>query len=857
MTRILATVLLLLGGVQQLVLANQIVVQSTREATPCPLFCDCFYSNASVVCSMQDGHFPPDLPKDTQSLALRPLSSKIRFLFLHNFFAASSNPTYSFLRHFELSFEKDRDQRAKIRIHQGAFPQTRFPSLENFQLTGGSLQSLSSTFLNDAPPLVSVDLHDNEISSLQPTSFAPIRSSLENLNLSYNLLESVGSETFSSLTMIIRLDLSYNKISSIHYKAFSKMTRLAELYLQGNQLVNLGSLSTVDPSPLIQWPMSLAVLDLSNNKQLHQFPVSMFVTSHRLNTLRLNDLALNMTEQHFSNSLRPLSKSLKNLELNNSTMSKVLITSRPFRGFHFERLSLIGNNLTSLNFLAAPDVLVETLFIDNNRLSCVCLANSTINRSLKYLSATKNQITVMGNDHLQSFPGIRFLNVSMNEINKVNESAFSSLSLLRVLDLSSNKLQELPRTAFLANSFPQVQRQYVSMPSSDPLVVPKLSQVRLRVHNNPFHCNADLLWLKELYDRSMADKMNEEPVNEPHCATPYPPHPFSKLAVSSFKSYHPTSRILNGPKNFTAYEGKPLNLTCEVFGDPSPRVVWKISPDRETIFYPTDVSERRRIVQITLTNVQRINEGMVTCMAVNRIGSHASTSYMTISASKLSWESVVDITLTSFVSCFVAVVIIALIVWACVTRRRRHSRLSRMKGSDDSGSGRTNLSSGGSTGRQPSKSPSTSTGAESLLNFDDKVSSQKHLHKISESGDSNVHAKLLTATERPPSPPPPVYPRGTLSRTHKNGGPTVPLLMLDETTGISEVMSKQHHSNGHNMLTRVTREELDVARMMVNGHKPAPPPPYKPAYFPATIQQQHAKRVKLVSSTLAPKTLVN
>ncbi|XP_041661777.1 toll-like receptor 5 [Cheilinus undulatus] len=107
-------------------------------------------------------------------------------------------------------------------------------------LSGNYIFALQKAVFSPLKDAKIIDISRNKINRINQNAFDGLRDNLQLLNLSYNLLGEVYSDTFANLASLRVLDLSYNHIGALGYKAFRGLHDLRALYLTGNSLRNLG-----------------------------------------------------------------------------------------------------------------------------------------------------------------------------------------------------------------------------------------------------------------------------------------------------------------------------------------------------------------------------------------------------------------------------------------------------------------------------------------------------------------------------------------------------------------------------------------------------------------------------------------
>lgn len=202
---------------------------------------------------------------------------------------------------------------------------------------------------------------------------------------------------------------------------------------------------------------------------------------------------------------------------------------------NLQRLDLEGNALT-----AVPALAFEPL------------------GSLRYLSLSGNPISRITADDFRSLVSLEQLELERCQLEYIDAQVFQPLTQLVQLNLVRNKLQTLDAAA----------ERY--LPAS--LTV-------LRAHDNPWHCDCHLRWLRLFLARPNVNWKFAGGDSTPQCSLP------RIIANISWTHLEPdrfacSSRIEAG-KNQTggteqrAGTGGNVTFVCHVYGDPRPIIEWR------------------------------------------------------------------------------------------------------------------------------------------------------------------------------------------------------------------------------------------------------------------------------------------
>ncbi|XP_017123675.1 protein flightless-1 homolog [Drosophila elegans] len=309
-----------------------------------------------------------------------------------------------------------------------------------------------------------LDLSQNIIETLGSKNFE-YQSELRTLNLSRNLVSSLHKHAFKGLTNLLLLDLSFNRIETVHPTALSDLASLVELDLTNNNIVSLEDNSFKGMS-------TLEVLVFRNNRLL-DVPASNLWHLHALKSL---DMSLNLVEFVRNDSFEGL-KELLALSLQGNVMSELDLSA--FEGLiSLKHLDLADNNLT---------------MVPTQQLSKLS--------NLTYLN--------LGGNRFSQLPAVAFLNLfhlrelhlsRLDYLQRIDSRAFVDNTHLQTLHLNNNpQLSDIPMRLFQGN--PNILEVYMQSNSLQTLYsaqFPVDQLQKLYLGDNPLQCNCSLLWLWRL-----------------------------------------------------------------------------------------------------------------------------------------------------------------------------------------------------------------------------------------------------------------------------------------------------------------------------------------------------------------------
>lgn len=319
-------------------------------------------------------------------------------------------------------------------IYRDDFPTEQFKCLTELMWLGldnNNLKVISDESLTTLKELTYINLSFNRIMVLPRNIFiAEVHKSLTEVDLSYNTITTVYTNTFDSLISIRIIGLSSNRITTLERNCFYNMPQLAYIDLTHNHLQNITeSVFTFLPG--------LIRLDLMFNN-LKYLPLKMFKhVSNETLPLRLNisHNRLEILDGELSSFLYIYSLDARNNFLTDAQGVKHL-------GYSLRRLYLGDNNFSILNNHAFGDLeMLEILDISHNNLSQI------------------RRRAFQGLNNLQK------LDLGYNQIDQLQPDQFSNLRKLRVLNLSHNRLRSLPREIFLNTrvEYLDLSHNYLSM----------------------------------------------------------------------------------------------------------------------------------------------------------------------------------------------------------------------------------------------------------------------------------------------------------------------------------------------------------------------------------------------------------
>lgn len=338
---------------------------------------------------------------------------------------------------------------------------TVYQNLRFLDMSQNLLSSLGRDNFLEQKDLRVLHLNSNRVTSLKKKAFVGL-SALKILRLDGNDIAEIDDETFEPLYSLENLDLSRNSISSLTSSSFSGLLNLKELLLRQNKLTSI-------PTDSFQNVRSLKSLDLGMN-YMHVVPKDSFHSLHRLQVLSLDSCGIHIIE------------------------------TGAFLGLEsIVSLFLQDNELQNV----PTDVLLDIPF-------------------LQELHVGKNKLRRLGPNDFKGMRSLRTISVNGEEsLETIENGTFSDNHQLERLIISHNKIlsnvepgtfRGLDNLRFLSLRGNQFTTFHEDMLPWDKLDV-------FDVRDNPLICNCTLLWLWDLLKRENFTSYGED-VTRVRCKSP-------------------------------------------------------------------------------------------------------------------------------------------------------------------------------------------------------------------------------------------------------------------------------------------------------------------------------------------------
>ncbi|XP_036355783.1 toll-like receptor 7 isoform X1 [Octopus sinensis] len=398
-------------------------------------------------------------------------------------------------------------------------------SLQLLNLSANDLRSLTPSMFSAFPLLKQLDLSQNKIKLIEKNSIS-LFPALQSLNLSRNRLEdglnfnvifqhlgsltvldlssnvitSLGNNSFAHLQNLEHLDLSHNFLSFFNRLVFRKLSRLKELNLRANMISLLSRGAFEDLA-------DLQILDLSENDLVtienQAFPQCPF-------TLNLS-----------RNSLQVVPAGLKNTSIQHLDMRWNYIRKLHFQAFHdmgrLEHLQ-VGHNHIEEAIPGAFSSLsnLKTLSLDHNKLNIDFEENVFQGlESLASINLAYNNIHRLSD--IFRYPAlqrVQYLNISHNPIKSIGDYLFPPTypvrGAIRKLSLDSCNITEIIPFAFNnLENLTAISLRDNFLTRFKPFVVMS-SGLSVLLHGNPIVCSCEMRWLKEQQQQQQQQRQQQK-----------------------------------------------------------------------------------------------------------------------------------------------------------------------------------------------------------------------------------------------------------------------------------------------------------------------------------------------------------
>lgn len=303
-------------------------------------------------------------------------------------------------------------------------------------------QSLPEDLINSGLNLRKLDLSNNLIYRLMD-HVLQLQNELHELQLANNLLGDSLNPIFSSnefhdMKKLKILDLSRNGLRNIEEGILKGCTNLEELYLDGNNL-------TAVPTVSLKGPRAIKVLSLAQNN-IGFLPRDSFITLSE-SLLRL-DLSYNELSYMEDNALFNL-QHLLFLNISYNSLSR--FNSDVFKNvFNLLQLDLSANFFQEFPSNALRHLTyLKLLNISNNLITEIEQTHLSHLTELEVLDLSRNNIGQLGINTFSNLSALTTLDLSLNALRTIEESSFEGLTKLKWLSLEDNNILLVPASALM------------------------------------------------------------------------------------------------------------------------------------------------------------------------------------------------------------------------------------------------------------------------------------------------------------------------------------------------------------------------------------------------------------------------
>ncbi|XP_055540161.1 chaoptin [Wyeomyia smithii] len=282
-------------------------------------------------------------------------------------------------------------------------------------LDNNNLKLIPDEALSSLGQLTYVNFAFNRITRLPRTVFrADIHKNLVEIDLSFNLIETLHTNTFDNLELIQIINLSSNKIKTIEKNSFYDLPYLTYVDLSFNGVQNVSECA-------FSFLPALLSVDLMYN-ELGSFSLKMF--------------------KHVSNATTPMRLNISNNAIDNfdGDVNSLL---------YVYSLDASHNMLHDTGAFRALAYSLRILYLNWNNFST--LGNHAFGdlQILEILNLANNNISSLRRRSFAGLVNLQEFDLSDNKIEVLQIEQFSPLKKLRLLKLSNNRLRAVPRDAFL------------------------------------------------------------------------------------------------------------------------------------------------------------------------------------------------------------------------------------------------------------------------------------------------------------------------------------------------------------------------------------------------------------------------
>ncbi|XP_046624051.1 chaoptin [Neodiprion virginianus] len=372
-----------------------------------------------------------------------------------------------------------------------ANPLKSLTNLQHLDFSNNRIQNMPETAFHFLKRIRRIDLQDNTIQSIQKGTFqGDIHSILDEINLAFNEIKFIGSNSFVDLPSLTFLNLQDNSIDKIERRAFINMNRLKYINLRGNKIKDI-------TDEAFQNLPDLELMDLAYN-QLHELDFMSFDQVGTLSSFKVNASY----------------NKIQKLWINSTTFTPQTNIGGIIQS-NIKVLDLSHNNISDIMryYFRPVEFSLTHLYLSHNKLLNVTQHVFGNMPHLQWLDLNFNDLMDINFDCFKNTRNLQILLMAWNEITEIPVESFRSLKKLRIVDLSHNKLRALPDNLFTEGNLESLDlshNQFMRLPmkSMSPSAAASLSKLDMSwnvlagLHNtDAIFRFRDMTWLDLSYNR--------------------------------------------------------------------------------------------------------------------------------------------------------------------------------------------------------------------------------------------------------------------------------------------------------------------------------------------------------------------
>jgi Leucine-rich repeat (LRR) protein len=237
----------------------------------------------------------------------------------------------------------------------------KFSDIFSIDLKSNQITDIEDEAFSGNPKLEKIDLMENRLTKITKKLLKGDFEDLQEINFSYNTIESIESGSFDKLSQLELIDLSFNCLRHMHSDLFKKCSELQQVYLHDNQITKIAH-------DLFNSKTDLKLLHLSRN-QLD------FIPELEMKKIKHFDISFNeisILDLNYDSHERKKSASISELNLSFNNISECMELDE--RRTDISHLDLTHNIIENLDEF--PSFLnLEVLILDNNSITDLSLHN--------------------------------------------------------------------------------------------------------------------------------------------------------------------------------------------------------------------------------------------------------------------------------------------------------------------------------------------------------------------------------------------------------------------------------------------------------------------------------------------------